>query len=222
MKQEKSGLSKQEKFELQLEDNSFRRNLAISMLPREQWTYHEMILDEHNDCDSSAYAELAEIKKHIVDFVNSENNNLFICSRQVGNGKTTWAVRLLQAYLYATRRQAVIDESPTGLYISVPELIANLKDFNTSTAKDYVERVKKYIDNAYLVVWDDLAIEEMSGYDRLQLYVFLNNRIFRKQANIFTSNVDELGWLTDLVGERIVSRSFDVSTVVKLSGWGRR
>lgn len=222
MKQEKSGLSKQEKFELQLEDNSFRRNLAISMLPREQWTYHEMILDEHNDCDSSAYAELAEIKKHIVDFVNSENNNLFICSRQVGNGKTTWAVRLLQAHLYATRTHAVVNESPTGLFISVPELIANLKDFNTSKAKKYVEYVKNHIDRADLVVWDDLAIEEMSGYDRLQLYVFLNNRIFRKQANIFTSNVDELGWLTDLVGERIVSRSFEVSTVVKLSGWGRR
>lgn len=186
-------------------DNELRWQFERCLLPKSQWCKHEMIIDENNEEDSKAYDRLADIKCNIKYFVKKEHINLYINSDLLGNGKTTWAIRLLQSYLYETKTRATINEQVTGLYISVPKLLADLKDFRTESSQQYISYVKDNIANVDLVVWDDIAIEEMSGYDRLQLYVFINDRIFAEQANIFTSNV-ALKELYKVTGRRIADR----------------
>ena len=203
------------------EDKAFIWQLENSMMPKIGYEKQKLIISDHNECDKKVYAKLTEIRDNINDFVKS-GKSIYICGDVVGNGKTSWAVKLLQQYLYNTRKNAYFDEVVTGLFISVPELIANLKDFTTKSAKKYMEYVKANIERVKLIIWDDFALEETSSYDRLQLYVFLNNRILNKQASIFTSNIVEPKDLDKIVGARIKSRSYDVSEIITLNGKGAR
>lgn len=204
-----------------LKEPYFIWQLERSLLPKAKFEKQEIVLDDENDCDADAYERLNEIKRDIYNFVR-DGKNLYICSDTVGNGKTTWSIKMLQYYLYQTQAKGYCSSQVTGLFISVPKLLANLKDFTTTSAQKYVEYVKKNIEKVDLVVWDDFALEESTSYDRLQLYVFLNDRIFAEQANIFTSNVDTRETLQKYVGDRLVSRSFEVSEVIKLEGMGGR
>ena len=49
------------------------------------------------ECDAEAYRRLGEIKANICDFVQ-EGKNLYIASGMSGNGKTSWAVKLMLKY----------------------------------------------------------------------------------------------------------------------------
>ena len=48
--------------------------------------------------DRKAFSTLANIKENINEFIKN-GNNLYIYSSNVGNGKSVWALKLLQAYM---------------------------------------------------------------------------------------------------------------------------
>ena len=177
--------------------------------PIEMW-----ITDGVNACDESSYKRLAGIRKTIVDFV-TRGKNLFICGRS-GNGKTSWAVRLLHTYFHYKAPGNY--ERLQGMFISVGDLLIRLKDFNSPVTKEYRDNISK----VPLVVWDDICLTGISQYDYTQLYTMINNRMLAGLSNVFTTNITDKEKLEEIFGERLVSRIYGSSEIIELKGGDMR
>lgn len=185
-----------------------------SGLPEKLQKPIEMFISDGNECDRQIFKHLKAIRSGIVDFVN-EGQNLYICGK-AGNGKTSWAVKMLQTYLHYKAQGNY--ERLQGMFISVSDLLIKLKDFNNPLPKEY----KDNIENAGLVVWDDIAVTGISQYDYTQLYTLINNRILAGKSNIFTSNVTSYDALERIFGERLTSRIYGASEIIELKGQDMR
>jgi DNA replication protein DnaC len=164
-----------------------------------------------DDIDEDAFNRLAEIRKDIVNFVES-GKNLYICSDYTGNGKTSWAIKMLHTYFHHT---AVGNyDNLKGMFVSTTELLLQLKDFNNPLPKAYLDNLK----NVDLVVWDDIAVSGMSQYDFTQLYTIIDKRILAEKSNIFTSNQPTVKGFANAMGNRLASRIYYTSEIVELKG----
>lgn len=164
-----------------------------------------------NDEDTDAYKRLSDIRKGIVDFVNA-GNNLYLCSENTGNGKTSWAVRMLHTYLHYTAEGNY--EHLKGMFVSVTDLLIRLKDFQHPLSSKYKEDLQE----CDLVIWDDIAITGVTQYDYTQLYTVINNRIFSGRSNIFTGNIVTKTELKENTGERLATRIWNTSEIIELKG----
>lgn len=167
------------------------------------------------DVDLGPYRQLAEIKSDIVGFVE-RGQNLFICSKFTGNGKTSWAIKLMLKYfndIWAGNGFRV-----RGLFVRVPTLLLQLKNFSNPISEEY----KRNLLDADLVVWDEIASSQISNYDYNNLLMFLDYRIADEKANIFTSNAVTREELEKNVGSKIASRIWNTSTIIQFNGKDRR
>lgn len=165
--------------------------------------------------DYNAFCDLADIKDDIVAFVE-EGCNLYITSNCTGNGKTTWAIKLMLKYfdnIWAGNGLRV-----RGVFVHVPTLLNQLKNFNQPLSEEY----KQNLLECDLVVWDDIASTDMSAYDHSQLLSYVDQRIFNEKANIFTGNLSEFDTLAKAVGEKLASRIYRTGTVIEFKGKDRR
>ena len=196
--------------------------------------YHEMkfLMDNSNipqtkrkpialypsECDLHAFKRLAEIKGNIVDFVE-EGRNLYICSNINGNGKSSWALKILMKYF-----DRVWDGNgfiPRGIIIHVPTFLIKCKDFKNTDAE--FEELKRRLLEVDLVVWDDIAGVALSSYDYSQLLVSLDAREFSGLSNIYTSNITSREALESAVGAKLVSRIWGSKTeIIEFKGGDRR
>lgn len=168
-----------------------------------------------DDCDYDKFVTLDSVKKDIKEFVEL-GGNLFICSKSTGNGKTSWALKLLMHFF-----EEVWDGNGLqvrGLFIHVPTLLLQLKNFSNPLSEEY----KRQILNVDLVVWDEIASSNVSQYDYQNLLMFLENRLLNDKANIFTSNSTTLAEVTEAVGAKIASRLWNWSDVIEFKGKDRR
>ena len=159
--------------------------------------------------DMEAYKRLAEIKDDIVEFVE-QGKNIYITSATTGNGKTSWAIKLLLRYFDQVWNGNGLNVR--GLFVHVPTFLLKAKDFKT--ADEEFEHIKRYVTRVDLVVWDDIASTNMSGYDYSQLLVYLDNRMLSQKSNIFTGNFDSKEALEKKIGQRLTSRIFGRETEV--------
>ena len=165
--------------------------------------------------DYDKFVRLQEIKDNILDFVKS-GNNLLIASSTTGNGKTTWAIKLLLKYFdeiwagNGFRRR--------GLFIHVPTLLSKLKNFDDPGLNDY----KNLLVNADIIIWDDIASTVLSQYDYSQLLSFIDQRILSKKSNIFTSNAVKQEDFEKAIGIKLTSRVLHTSEIIIFSGKDRR
>ena len=201
------------------EDDCFMCNTYLEMkwqmdnsgLPEKlQRPIELLIVNGINTCDRASFVRLSEIRKSITDFVDA-GKNLFICGRS-GNGKTSWAIKLLQTFFHY--RASGNYEKLQGMFISTSDFLIRLKDFANPLSKEYRDN----IETVPLVIWDDVCVTGMSQYDYNQLYTFLNNRILAGLSNVFTSNVSSKSELTEMFGERLVSRIYNTSEIIELKG----
>lgn len=175
------------------------------------------LLVDADGTDFDKFTRLAEIEQNIETFVNN-GQSLYICSQQCGNGKSSWAIRLIQAYLNKIWPRA--DLVCKALFISVPKLLLAIKD-NISEKNDYVSYIKENILTADVVVWDDICNKSGSEYEVSHLLNFIENRIELGKANIYTSNVLPENVYTFL-GERLSSRITQLSECIELKGGDKR
>lgn len=194
------------------------RYLVIKTLMQESGVpdnLHHPIPLKPDTCDYSAFTRLADIKTDIDDFV-AGGENLYICSKVIGNGKTSWALKLMYKYFSYMWTDGI---ETKALFINVPELLLQLKDFNSPLSKEY----KSLITSVPLVVWDDIAITGFTNWDYMQLYVMLNQRCMKQLSNIYTSNRVNYKELADCTGERIASRILTGTTeIIELRGKDKR
>ena len=182
-----------------------------SGLPEAKQRPISLYLTDDNSGDKKAFHRLADIRKNIVEFVQS-GKNLYLCSRWTGNGKTSWAVKMLHTYFHYT---AVGNyENLKGMFVSTPGLLLKLKDFNNPVSKTF----KENLENVDLVIWDDIAVSGISQYDYTQLFNIIDSRIFAEKSNIFTSNVVSVEELNKVFGARLTSRIMYSSEIIELKG----
>lgn len=157
------------------------------------------------------FKRLAEIRKGIADFV-SDGQNLYICGRNPGTGKTSWAIKMLQTYFHyvAIGNYGVVK----GMFVSTAQLILQLKDFQNPLPQKY----KDDLLNASLVVWDDIAVTGLSNYDYTQLFTLIDQRVLSGKANIFTSNCSSLEDLSKVLQPRLASRIWNTSEIAEIKG----
>ena len=166
-------------------------------------------------CDKRAFIELADIRKDIDLFVD-KGKNLYICGANPGNGKTSWAIKMLQTYLMLASDGSIFNLR--GMFVSVPDLILKLKDFNNPISNEYKDNLR----NVDLLILDDIAVSGLSQYDYVQLFALIDSRILAGKSTIFTSNNATFEDLKDAVGERIASRIWNNSEIIELRGGDRR
>ena len=189
--------------------NGMKRLLELSNLPKAQQCPHKIY---NVDIDAVSYAQLNDIKTYIVEFVR-DGKDLFICSNYCGNGKTTWAVKMMLKYFDRTWENSY--DVTRALFVHVPTLLIDLRNvFNPEVElPEYISRIAE----ADLVVWDDFASSDrISDYIHEQLLRMIDYRISMGKSNIYTSNVTTLNELSKIVGDRLSSRVFAKATVIEL------
>lgn len=167
--------------------------------------------------DENAYLTLNSYQQDIVNFVQM-GHNVYICSPIAGNGKTSWAIKLIQAYLQ--KIWATSDLVCRALFINVPTYTRELK-LSIGRYSEYIQMINDSVLTADIVVWDDIAIKSNSSYEYEQLLSIIDTRINDKKCNIFTSNVLPND-LSKCLGSRLSSRILGTSSVIELKGVDKR
>lgn len=170
-----------------------------------------------DDCDYETFMYLAEIKDDIQEIVE-RGGNIYICSEMMGNGKTSWAVKLLLKYfdeVWAGNGFVV-----KGLFIHVPSFLTALKNFENPT--NFYTKHKEDILNCDLIVWDDIASTGLSNFDLTNLTTYIDQRILAGKANIYTGNFIDFESVKKSIGDRLASRVYRGSEVITLYGRDRR
>ena len=167
--------------------------------------------------DKQAFIYLKSVQSNIKQEINS-GINLYLYSETPGNGKTSWSLRLLKAYIYSIWAESNIETK--ALFINVPRYLLELKA-NIDEKTDYIQHIKQNVMNCDLVVWDDIATKAATEFEHEHLLSMIDYRLYSNKANIFTSNVypNELG---NLLGSRLASRIVNESRLVQFVGKDKR
>lgn len=167
--------------------------------------------------DRDEFLQLKSVEENILQFVQ-RGDNLYIYSEQVGNGKSTWSIRLLQSYLNAIWHKC--DISCKVLFVSVPRYLLAIKD-NITNSNEYAIFINEHILEADIVVFDDIATKTATQFEHENLFNIIDTRINEGKSCIFTSNLTYDG-LVASIGPRIASRIFNTSVAIQLHGVDKR
>lgn len=188
--------------------------LNNSNIPKAKQKINTIIPDE---CDVKAFMRLSKIRENIVDFTEN-GNSLYIYSTNCGNGKTTWAIKLMLQYFHECWAGNGFKER--GIFIHIPTYLYMCKQ-NISHTDEYFEQLKLLLLEVDIVVWDEVASSKLSEYDYNNLLVLLNQRELRCKANIFTGNI-EPNQLNSYIGNKLTSRVLNSCELIELKGGDKR
>lgn len=185
-----------------------RSLMKQSNLPMNKWKPQKLIPFGAEQL----FDELNAIKSDIKNWVE-EGNNLYFYSETCGNGKTSWAIKLLQSYF--DKVWAGNGLECRGIFVSVPNFIIKSKENMRIIDDDFVEMRSK-LNDVDLVVWDDIATTKLTEYEHGLLLAYIDTRVLNGKANIFTGNANK-ETMTNYLGERLTSRVYSNSKVFKFT-----
>ena len=192
-------------------------SLYSAALMTEQQKKHITLRVDEDGTDLEPFKQLAGIEQNIVAFIK-EGKNLYLHSSNCGNGKSSWSLRLVEAYF--NKIWARTEVKCRVLFISVPRFLLALKD-NITAKNAYVDYIKDNVLEADLVVWDDIAAKMGSEFELTHLLNIIDNRLAFGKSNIYTSNLNRQQLYTAL-GERLTSRIANMSIDIELFGADKR
>lgn len=172
----------------------------LSELPEPRWIQKPLI---SGDTDKKAFTELAKIAGSIVKYVN-DGLNLYIWSDYCGNGKTSWAIRIMFNYFDKIWHSSAFNCK--AVFVSCQKFIHDSKANINYSVKGYDELCYK-IKNADLVIWDDLPCANFTDFEHQLLFNYIDSRINEGKANIYTGNENFDGCTTKM-GAKLTSRVF--------------
>lgn len=167
--------------------------------------------------DEDAFIKLKTIENSIESFIES-GKNLYIHSTVCGNGKSSWALRMVQTYFNKIWLKSSL--RCKALFINVPRFLLALKD-NISDKSDYVQHIKENFLSCDIIIWDDIATKQTTTFESENLFSMIEARIGEGKSNIFTSNLTE-DELHKALGDRLYSRIVNLSTNIELNGADKR
>ncbi len=192
-------------------------SLYSAALMTESQKKHITLRVDEDGTDLEQFKQLAAIEQDIVNFINS-GKNLYLHSANCGNGKSSWSLRLAEAYF--NKIWVRTEVKCRVLFISVPRFLLALKDA-ISSKNAYVDYIKDNVLEADLVIWDDIAAKMGSEFELTHLLNIIDNRLALGKSNIYTSNLNRQQLYTAL-GERLTSRIANMSTDIELFGADKR
>lgn len=187
-----------------------------SLLTSKQKQVGKLFTDK-DGTDLHEFQQLAAIEKKMDEFVAS-GANLYLHSYNCGNGKTSWSIRLLISYFNKIWMKS--NFKCQGLFISVPRYLLAIKE-SISSKNEYADFVNKYVLDADLIIWDDIATKIGTEFELNHLLNMINTRMDNGKSNIFTSNLGSKE-LSNALGERLASRICNKSIDIELHGADKR
>lgn len=187
-----------------------------SLIPENSILPKSLFIDEDGS-DREEFTYLKSIQANI-DINIDSGLNLYLYSNIPGNGKTSWSIRLLKAYLYYVWYKC--DLKPKALFINVPRYLLELKS-NIDEKSDYIQHIKNNVLGCDLVIWDDIATKAATEFEHEHLLSMIDYRLCNKKSNIFTSNVSPDN-LHILLGSRLASRIVNESVLIQFKGRDKR
>ena len=149
--------------------------------------------------------------------LNSESE-LYLTNNCIVTHNTSWAIKMLQEYFnqvwYGNRYRC------RGLFIFVPAFLNDIKKNINNPSKEFNDFVNR-INNADLVVWDDIGANKLTEFDHTQLLSYIDQRTLALKSNIYTGNLNQ-EQLTEALGMRLSSRIWNKSIKVEILGEDRR
>ena len=178
---------------------------------------HVSLRIDADGTDEDAFIKLKTIENSIESFIES-GKNLYIHSTVCGNGKSSWALRMVQTYFNKIWLKSSL--RCKALFINVPRFLLALKD-NISDKSDYVQHIKENFLSCDIIIWDDIATKQTTTFESENLFSMIEARIGEGKSNIFTSNLTE-DELHKALGDRLYSRIVNLSTNIELNGADKR
>lgn len=184
----------------------------LSGLPQSMWK--PIKIDD--SCLETAVSETLNTITSDCEFFVKRGFNLYLYG-DTGVGKTSWAVKIMNNYFAAIAEKN--DFTTRGLYINVPSFLRDSKLYMTYKSEDWLELLNT-IKVCDIVIWDDIGQTDATKYESQIVYSYINDRIFAKKCNIFTSNLspEQLA----KVDARLHSRICEGSDCLHIDGIDRR
>ena len=180
----------------------------LSGLPKKYFEPQHLVKRE---VDADCWDWLEDVRNNIVEKVQS-GLNIVITSTIVGNGKTSWAVRLLQRYLAETALDGRMVEK--GMFVVSAQLLTEFGDYNYfQTMKEFLERFEK-LKTCDLLVIDEIGGGSLTKASYPYLYDLVNYRVDNNLSTIYTTNYTDEE-VINLLGQRLYSRIYDTSVVLE-------
>lgn len=167
--------------------------------------------------DRLAFIRLQEIKDDIENWTK-KGGNLYIYSDTFGNGKTSWAIKLMLAYF--NKVWAGNGFRRRGIFVSVPEFIDRNREIINNRDEEFV-KIREDLLKCDLVIWDDISSIKLTDFNHAILFNYIDARMLANKANIFTGNVDYEGMMKTL-GGRLASRIWNGSEIVQFVDQDKR
>ncbi|MBO4542248.1 MAG: ATP-binding protein [Bacteroidales bacterium] len=150
-------------------------------------------------------------------FVNG-GKNLVLYSQNTGNGKTSWAIKLMLNYFssiwngngFRTR----------GIFIHIPTYIIQKKN-SFSEADEEFRELEKKLSLVDLLILDDLGTNKMTEFDISLLTSIIDCRIINGKSTIVTTNCSKQE-LTKVLGARIADRIYNTAATVTFKSTSKR
>lgn len=185
-----------------------------SGLPEHYWRKISMKCPKNFE-DQPQFCRLNEIKNNIVEYFYDNHNNLCLWSKNTGNGKTSWAIKLLQSWFL--KSCAFCGACENGIYVSVQAYCSQMKNFNNPNLNKYKESLK----NTSLLVLDDIGVTRASEYEASILFEIVDHRILSGLPTIYTTNLS-VNDLAKNLGTRLADRIWNTSEVIQFNARGLR
>lgn len=189
--------------------------MNLAKIPKKK-QYPKILRPEKIDHES--FKELSKIKENIFEIVQN-GDNIHIFSERSGNGKTTWALKLMHKYFDCVWSGNEL--RCRGLFVHTPTLLNKIKENISNPSKDF-HSFKLMLETVDLVIWDDVVVSTLKEFDYNNILGLIDTRIFSKLSNIYTGNLTGEQILRTL-GERIYSRiNVEPKYKIELKGSDRR
>ena len=187
-----------------------------ALLTLNQRKYIQLYIDD-DGTDRNEFTQLKQAENDI-EAIIANGENFFIHSSTTGNGKTAWAIRLMQRHFYNIWYKTEL--KCRGLFINVPRFLLALKS-DITTPDPYIAAIKANILDADIVVWDEIGTKSPSTFEHEYLLNYINARIDAGKSNIYTSNLGDQA-LKEVLGDRLYSRVVNNSHDIEFFGSDKR
>lgn len=187
---------------------------SLSRIPV-KYQYHIPLTPAMEDLPK--YEELQNFMEQIVENVEA-GEGLYIWSEGTGNGKTTWATKIVGYYFRKIAFDSGLENE--GLYIYLPTFLEDLRKSYGNPDPDF-EEVLEMVKSCKILIIDDIGAEKPSEWVTERLLSFINTRVTNGLSTIYTSNIS-LDMIGARMGDRVRSRITGSVKEIHLIGKDRR
>ena len=184
---------------------------SLSRMPKCYQYRMDLIPD---DKDLKSFEALNDFKENVIENV-AKGNGLYIWGENTGNGKTSWACKIMGYYFRKIAFTSGLENE--GLFIYLPTFLEDLRNSYHNPSPDFDEELAM-VKQCKLLVIDDIGTERVTDWVRERMVSIINTRASNGLCTIYTSNLSLKGLTEKMGDDRISSRIKGSVTEINLLG----